>query len=97
MADERSGSRVADEVPLVAGLAPFPFRVPMPSLNVQFRVLPVTDSLPTSRENPLDHRFGEDSVGGSERNAVNAGTEGLGGAKGVRGMTRSDVNANGLR
>src|SRR5438034_2488401 len=63
MADEFCRCGVAHEVTLVAGLAPFSFRVPMPSLNVQFRVLPVTDRLPASRENPLYHRFGEDFVG----------------------------------
>src|SRR5437773_2495254 len=96
MADELSGSRVAHEVALVAGLAPFSFRVPMPSLNVQFRVLPVTDRLPASRENPLDHWFGEDFVGGGERNAINPGAKRLGRAECIRDVAGGDIDANGL-
>ena len=96
MADKLRGSRVADEIAPIAGFAPRPFWVPMPSLDVQFRILTICDRLPASRENPLNHRCGEDFVGGGERNAVNAGAEGFRGTKGVRGMVRSDVNANGL-
>ena len=96
MADKLSGSRVADEVAPVARFTPLPFWVPMPSLDVQFRILTICDHLPASRENLLNHPFGKDFVGGGERNAVNAGAEGFRGTKGVRGMARSGVNAYSL-
>src|SRR5437773_9336487 len=88
MADKLSGSRVAGEVAPVARFTPLPFWVPMPSLDVQFRILTICDHLPASRENLLNHPFGKDFVGGGERNAVNAGAEGF------RGTDRKSTRLN---
>jgi hypothetical protein len=52
--------------------------------------------LPACREDLLNHRLGEDFVGGSKRDAVDASAEGLGGAEGIPDMIRRYVDAYGL-
>ena len=96
MADELRWCGVAHEVTHIAGFAPFSFGVPVPSLNIQFGVLPVTDRLPAGRQKLLDRGGGEDFVGSRERNAINAGTERLGRTECIRDVIRSEVDANGL-
>src|SRR5215472_2927689 len=96
MTDEFCGSGVADKIAFLAGFAPFSFRIPVPSLNVKLGVLTIGNGLPACGEELLDHGFGEDLIGSSQRNTIDACAQGFGGTKGALDVIRGDVNAYSL-
>src|SRR6267143_2094877 len=65
---ELSRFRIANEVALLASLALFPLRIPMPRFDVQLCVLPVRDGLPARGKNFFQHGLGKNLVRCCERN-----------------------------
>src|SRR5258708_38221960 len=93
----RAWRGAADEIALPCWIAPCPLRIPVPGLDVQFRILPVRHGLPPGRQNLFDGVIDEELVGCAVRQAVDACAEGFRGLDDVRGMTWSDVDMNVLR
>ena len=65
-------------------------------LDVELSILTVCHRLSACREDLLNHRLGEDFLGGSKRDAVDPSAESLGGAEGIADMIRRYVDAYGL-
>src|SRR5580693_4835597 len=97
MSDRLPGRSAAGEVSLPAGITPAALRVPMPGFDVQLRVLPIAEGLPSRREDLLHHRLGKELVGRSGRDAVNAGSQRGGRNEGFGSMAGRPVYADSLR
>src|SRR5260370_33533204 len=93
----RARSGAADEIALACRIAPGSLRIPVPGLDVQFRILPIGHGLPSGRKNLFDSVIYEELVGCAVRQAVDARAEGFRRLDGVRGMIRSDVHMDALR
>src|SRR5579871_5922033 len=68
---------IPDEVTLSCGIAPRPFRIPVPGLNEKIGILPVADDSPTCGKNQLDLIGTEECVRGITGDAVDGGPEGV--------------------
>src|SRR4051794_31475052 len=64
------GHRVADEIAITGGIAPLPFRVPMPRLSEQFRVLTIGNRAPARFEHLFDLVWTKENVSGIAGDAV---------------------------
>ena len=97
VANDFSRRRAAREIAFAARIAPRAFRIPVPRLDVQFRVLPVGHRLPPRAQNFFERLRSEELVDRRRRHAVDARAQRLVRHEFVRHVVRGDVDADGLR
>src|ERR1700761_7863199 len=89
--------RISDEIALSRRIAPGSFGVPMPSLNKEFRVLPICNRSPASFKN-LFYLIGpKKDVGCIARNAIYGCAQRAKRTECVCHVAGSGVDSNGLR
>src|SRR5215472_6293031 len=77
---------VTREVPFPGWVAPSTFRIPMPGLYEQLRVLAVADGTPTGEQDLLDGFGFEERIGGVAGNTVDRCAKGVRRAKRIHHM-----------
>ena len=97
VAEHLAGLAAPGEIAFAAGIAPGSFRIPVPCLNVQFRVLSIRDRLPTGAQHALDGRFGEKLIDGRPRHTIDSCSQRPVRNDRVGDMVGRDIDPDGFR
>jgi hypothetical protein len=97
MANELVRIGVAGEVAFARGIAPGALGIPVPSLHEKLSVLAVADGTPARGQNFFDGFGLEKRVGSVAGHAINGRAECVRRTEGIHHVTRSRVDADGLR